>query len=96
MKNFVRTLSLTLLVSILPVFAWAQFSGNIQGGCSQSELRTDSSAGLFSSNAGEPPPADCLQMRRVARVLLGHRLFLAATCVSASLRRLFALCDWGF
>jgi Carboxypeptidase regulatory-like domain len=31
MKNFVRTLSLTLLVSILPVIAWAQFSGNIQG-----------------------------------------------------------------
>jgi len=31
MKNFLRTLSLALLVSILPLSAWAQFSGNIQG-----------------------------------------------------------------
>jgi hypothetical protein len=31
MKNFLRPLSLALLVSILPVCAWAQFSGNIQG-----------------------------------------------------------------
>ncbi len=31
MKNFLRPLSLALLVSILPMCAWAQFSGNIQG-----------------------------------------------------------------
>src|ERR1700732_229715 len=31
MKNFLRTLCLALLVSVLPVCAWAQFSGNIQG-----------------------------------------------------------------
>ncbi|HMJ20750.1 MAG TPA: carboxypeptidase-like regulatory domain-containing protein, partial [Terriglobales bacterium] len=31
MKNFLRLLSLPLLASILPVCAWAQFSGNIQG-----------------------------------------------------------------
>ena len=32
MKNFLRTLHLAMLVSILPLSAWAQFSGNIQGG----------------------------------------------------------------